>query len=48
LPEFLDAKFAAKEEGREMTRVASNGSVKISFTVITKDMDGCGYISEAL
>ncbi|KAJ3346081.1 B9 domain-containing protein 1 [Kappamyces sp. JEL0680] len=46
LPEFLDPKFAAKEEGREMTRVASNGTAKVSFTIITKDMDSCGYIAD--
>jgi B9 domain-containing protein 1 len=45
MPEFLDSKFAAKQEGREMTRVCSNGSVKVSFSVITKELENCGYIS---
>jgi B9 domain-containing protein 1 len=45
MPEFLDSKFAAKQEGREMTRVCSNGSVKVSFSVITKELENCGYVS---
>lgn len=45
LPEFIDPKFAAREEGRDMTRVVSNGSVKITVSVITKEMEQCGYIS---
>jgi hypothetical protein len=29
-----------------MTRVVSNGSLKITISVIAKEMEQCGYISQ--
>lgn len=46
LPEFIDPKFAAKEEGRELTRVQSQGTVKITLSIVSKDVESCGYIVE--
>ncbi|XP_069501772.1 B9 domain-containing protein 1 isoform X1 [Ambystoma mexicanum] len=42
-PEFTDPKVVAQGEGREVTRVRSQGSVTISFNVVTKDMKKLGY-----
>ncbi|KAK6098066.1 hypothetical protein MT418_002132 [Batrachochytrium dendrobatidis] len=43
-PEFLDPKFAAKSNGREITRVRSQGTVKVQLNVLTKDLESLGYI----
>ncbi|KAI9139035.1 B9 domain-containing protein 1 [Paraphysoderma sedebokerense] len=43
LPEFIDSKFVARSEGREVTRVQSSGTVKIVVNVVTKDMEKFGY-----
>jgi B9 domain-containing protein 1 len=37
-PEFFDSKFIAQGKGREVTRVKSQGTVKITFNVISKNM----------
>ncbi|XP_050569836.1 B9 domain-containing protein 1 isoform X3 [Cygnus atratus] len=42
-PEFTDPKVVAQGEGREVTRVRSQGFVTISFNVVTKDMKKLGY-----
>ncbi|XP_065707189.2 B9 domain-containing protein 1 [Patagioenas fasciata] len=42
-PEFTDPRVVAKGEGREVTRVRSQGFVTISFNVVTKDMKKLGY-----
>ncbi|XP_063027688.1 B9 domain-containing protein 1 isoform X1 [Melospiza melodia melodia] len=42
-PEFTDPKVVAQGEGREVTRVRSQGFVTISFNVITKDLHKLGY-----
>ncbi|XP_057237276.1 B9 domain-containing protein 1 isoform X3 [Malurus melanocephalus] len=42
-PEFTDPKVVAQGEGREVTRVRSQGFVTISFNVMTKDMHKLGY-----
>ncbi|XP_030069028.1 B9 domain-containing protein 1 isoform X2 [Microcaecilia unicolor] len=44
-PEFTDPKVVAQGEGREVTRVRSQGFVTISFNVVTKDMKKLGYDS---
>ena len=44
-PEFVDPRFVAQGEGREITRVKSEGKVKISLNVVTKDMFKLGYRS---
>ncbi|XP_041434650.1 B9 domain-containing protein 1 isoform X2 [Xenopus laevis] len=42
-PEFTDAKVVAQGEGREVTRVRSQGCVTVSFNVVTKDLKKLGY-----
>ncbi|XP_065846544.1 B9 domain-containing protein 1-like [Oscarella lobularis] len=42
-PEFIDPKFVAQGESREVTRVRSQGEVTVKFDVITKDMKRFGY-----
>ncbi|XP_023677620.1 B9 domain-containing protein 1 isoform X2 [Paramormyrops kingsleyae] len=42
-PEFTDPKVIAQGEGREVTRVHSQGSVSFSFNIVTKDMKKLGY-----
>ena len=42
-PEFFDSKFVAQGKGREVTRVKSNGSIKVTFNVITKHLSEFGY-----
>eukprot|EP00483_Globobulimina_turgida_P010135 UN10154 len=44
-PEFFDSKFAARSEGREVTRVRRTGSVKVSVNILTRGMADVGYIS---
>eukprot|EP00794_Sanderia_malayensis_P009156 gene9156-10128_t len=45
-PEFIDPKVVAQGEGREVTRVRSQGKVKVRFNVITRDMKKLGYDTE--
>ncbi|XP_028417327.1 B9 domain-containing protein 1-like [Dendronephthya gigantea] len=45
-PEFVDPKVVAQGEGREVTRVRSQGNVKVSWNVITRDMKKLGYDCE--
>lgn len=42
-PEFFDSDFVAQGRGRDVTRVASGGSVKIVFNVLTKNLKAFGY-----
>ncbi|KAF3846646.1 hypothetical protein F7725_003724 [Dissostichus mawsoni] len=42
-PEYTDPKVVAQGEGREVTRVRSQGFVTVSFHIITKDMRKLGY-----
>ncbi|KAL2917268.1 hypothetical protein HK105_203333 [Polyrhizophydium stewartii] len=42
-PEFIDPKFAAKSSGREITRVRSQGTVKVLLNIVTKDLEALGY-----
>ncbi|KAI9009486.1 B9 domain-containing protein [Gaertneriomyces semiglobifer] len=44
LPEFLDSRFVARNEGREVVRVRSQGTVKVQLNVGTKDMERFGYV----
>ncbi|KAJ3601393.1 hypothetical protein NHX12_032362, partial [Muraenolepis orangiensis] len=44
-PEYTDPKVVAQGEGREVTRVRSQGLVTISFNIVTKDMKKLGYDS---
>ncbi|XP_004071593.1 B9 domain-containing protein 1 isoform X2 [Oryzias latipes] len=42
-PEYTDPKVVAQGEGREVTRVRSQGFVTVSFHITTKDMKKMGY-----
>ncbi|XP_074648203.1 B9 domain-containing protein 1-like [Tubulanus polymorphus] len=42
-PEFVDPRVIAQGEGREVTRVRSQGYVTLSFSVVEKDMKKLGY-----
>uniref|UniRef100_A0A3P9PQE7 B9 domain-containing protein 1 n=1 Tax=Poecilia reticulata TaxID=8081 RepID=A0A3P9PQE7_POERE len=42
-PEYTDPKVVAHGEGREVTRVRSQGFVTVSFHIMTKDMKRMGY-----
>ncbi|XP_032354851.1 B9 domain-containing protein 1 isoform X3 [Camelus ferus] len=42
-PEYTDPKVVAQGEGREVTRVRSQGFVTLLFNVVTKDMKKLGY-----
>ncbi|XP_033736910.1 B9 domain-containing protein 1-like [Pecten maximus] len=42
-PEFVDPKVVAQGEGREVTRVRSQGFVTVSFNIVSKDMKKLGY-----
>lgn len=42
-PEYTDPKVVAQGEGREVTRVRSQGFATISFQVVMKDMKKLGY-----
>ncbi|XP_033630905.1 B9 domain-containing protein 1-like [Asterias rubens] len=42
-PEFVDVNVVARGEGREVTRVRSQGHVKVTFNIITRDMKKLGY-----
>lgn len=42
-PEFFDAKFVSQGKGREVTRVHSNGVVKLTLNVSTRNMNKWGF-----
>uniref|UniRef100_A0A674HB22 B9 domain-containing protein 1 n=1 Tax=Taeniopygia guttata TaxID=59729 RepID=A0A674HB22_TAEGU len=42
-PEFTDPRVVARGEGREVTRVRSQGFVTVTFNVMTKDLHKLGY-----
>nr|XP_054762522.1 B9 domain-containing protein 1-like [Lytechinus pictus] len=42
-PEYVDTNVVARGEGREVTRVRSQGSIKCQFNIITRDMKKLGY-----
>ncbi|KAM4698094.1 B9 domain-containing protein 1 [Rhinophrynus dorsalis] len=46
-PEFTDPKVVAQGEGREVTRVRSQGFLTLSFNVVTKDLKKLGYSSSS-
>lgn len=43
-PEFFDPLFVASGRGREVTRVRSAGTIKVTFNIATKNMSDWGYI----
>ncbi|XP_075421909.1 B9 domain-containing protein 1 isoform X1 [Ascaphus truei] len=46
-PEFTDPKVVAQGEGREVTRVRSQGFLTLSFNVVTKDLKKLGYTNSS-
>lgn len=42
-PEFYDARFAASSEGREVTRVRSVGTVRVTLQVLSRGMAAHGF-----
>merc|ERR1711915_40047 len=42
-PEFIDPCVVAQNEGREVTRVRTQGYFRLKLNVLTKDMKGMGY-----
>ncbi|XP_070579758.1 B9 domain-containing protein 1-like [Ptychodera flava] len=42
-PEYRDHNTVARGEGREVTRVRSQGSIRVTFNVVTRDMKKLGY-----
>lgn len=42
-PEFVDPRFVAQTDGREITRVRSQGHMTVSLSVMTKDLWKQGY-----
>ncbi|XP_072452953.1 B9 domain-containing protein 1 isoform X2 [Notamacropus eugenii] len=47
-PEYTDPKIVAQGEGREVTRVRSQGFVTLLLNVVTKDMKKLGYDTSTL
>lgn len=46
-PEFVDPKLVAQGEGREVTRVRSQGKIRVRFNIVSRDMKKLGYDCEA-
>ena len=42
-PEFVDPRVVARGEGRDVTRVRSQGTVNIVWNIVTKDLAKLGY-----
>uniref|UniRef100_H2Y8E3 B9 domain-containing protein 1 n=1 Tax=Ciona savignyi TaxID=51511 RepID=H2Y8E3_CIOSA len=42
-PEFVDPKVVAQGEGRDVTRVRSQGYAMVSFNIVTRDLKKLGY-----
>nr|CAB3224896.1 B9 domain-containing protein 1-like [Phallusia mammillata] len=42
-PEFVDPKVVSQGEGRDVTRVRSQGHVKVCLNIVTRDMKKLGY-----
>lgn len=46
-PEYVDPRVIAHGEGRDVTRVKSQGFVELSFNIATKDMRKLGYTTSS-
>ena len=44
-PEYVDPRVIAYGEGREVTRVKSQGFMNITLNIVTKDMRKLGYMT---
>jgi len=42
-PEFVDARVVTQNEGRDVTKVNSQGFVTIKLNILTRDMKNLGY-----
>ena len=42
-PEFVDPRVVARGEGRDVTRVRSQGHVTVVWNIVTKDLAKLGY-----
>ncbi|XP_023702106.1 B9 domain-containing protein 1 isoform X3 [Cryptotermes secundus] len=42
-PEYVDSRMLAQGEGREVTRIRSQGHMRVSFNVVTRDLARFGY-----
>ncbi|KAI8920373.1 B9 domain-containing protein 1 isoform b [Powellomyces hirtus] len=48
LPEFRDSRFVGRSEGRDVVCVRSQGTVKVTVNIGTKDMERFGYVNRPL
>jgi len=46
--QFFDTKFVAQGEGREVTRVKNTGVVKVTISIMTKNMESFGYSTSSM
>ena len=44
-PEFVDPRVVAGGQGRDVTRVRSQGWVNLTFNIVTKDLERLGYVN---
>lgn len=44
-PEYIDPRSLAHGEGREVTRVRSQGFINLNFNIVTKDLKKLGYLA---
>ena len=44
-PEYVDPRVIAHGEGREVTRVRSQGFINLKFNIVTKDLRKLGYLT---
>ncbi|XP_054706792.1 B9 domain-containing protein 1-like isoform X2 [Uloborus diversus] len=44
-PEFVDQKVVSQGEGRDVTRVRSQGYANVVFSVVTKNIEKLGYVT---
>ena len=46
-PEYVDPRVIAHGNGREVTRVRSQGYINLNFNIVTKDMRKLGYLTNS-
>lgn len=46
-PEFVDAKIVAQGEGREVSRVRTQGFITVTFNIVSKDLKKLGYDNQS-
>jgi B9 domain-containing protein 1 len=45
--EYQDPKWVCKSEGRQITRVISNGRVEVQFNILAQGMSKFGYTEDS-